>query len=619
LATSSPGFIRRSLRFCWRVLDTSRRVTINLLFLLLVLALAIGLLAGGPRKLDDKTALVLDLRGMLVEQDAASPRDLALAQARGESRSATRLRDVLRVLEAATTDARITSVLLVTDELHGGGLPMLHEVALALERFKAGGKPVIAWGSHFDQRQYYLAAHASQVYLHPMGQVLLEGFGGYRNYYRDALDKLGVSVNVIRVGSYKSFGEPYTANGPSPQASEADSFLINALWATFVADVEKARKLPAGSVMAGINNLPDMMKAVQGDTAKLALSTKLVDGLKTRDELRDLMLRRGAPDAAGKTFRQVGLDEYLAQLKQPGGGSAVGVVVAMGDITDGVADAGGVGGLSTSALIRKAREDDAIKAVVLRVDSPGGSAFGAELIRRELELTRKAGKPVVVSMGNVAASGGYWIAMAADEVIADASTVTGSIGVFSLLPTADKALDKLGVHTAGATTTWLRGAYDPRRPLEPRLAEVIQSSINHVYADFTSRAAQARKTTPQKIDEVAQGRVWTGQQAKERGLVDTVGGYTDALKSAAQRAKLEGGYRVVYMERDASRLDKVLRFISGGVYAQWLSGWLHTGLEPLQFAPEAAKDMAADMAWLAQAARAEQVFTPLTHCLCRQP
>lgn len=609
------------------MLDTSRRVVVNLIFLAVVLVLAVGWYTSGPRKLADKTALVLDLRGTLVEQDAGSPRDLALARVRGDSRSTTRLRDVLAVLKAGAADPRINSVLLITDELHGAGLPMLHEVAQALERFKASGKPVIAWGSRYDQRQYYLAAHASQIYLHPMGQVLLEGFGGYRNYYRDALDKLGVSVNVMKVGTFKSFGEPYTANGPSPEAAEADNYVLGALWAGYLVDVEKARKLPAGSIMNGINKLPELMKAAEGDGAKLAVSSKLVDGLKTRDQLRDAMLKQGERDVANKTFRQVGMDEYLGMQKPQLSGGVVGVIVAMGDITDGTANAGQIGGLSTAALVRQARDDDDVKAIVLRVDSPGGSAFGAELIRRELELTRQAGKPVVVSMGNVAASGGYWIAMAADEVVADASTVTGSIGVFTLLPTADKALDKLGVHTGGATSTWLRGAYDPRRPLDPRLADVIQSGINHIYMDFTTKAAQARKTTQPKIDQVAQGRVWTGQQALARGLVDTVGSYDDALKSAARRAKLGDDYRVAYIERGISRLDKVLRFVglsgvSVDVQLQWLPQWLTGGpvgpVDALQFAPQAARDMVDDLAWLAQAAGG-QAFAPLTHCLCRQP
>jgi protease IV len=282
------------------------------------------------------------------------------------------------------------------------------------------------------------------------------------------------------------------------------------------------------------------------------------------------MIQRGAPDDNEKTtFRQVGFDDYLQRLKPHRQGDAVAVVVAEGEIGDGEAPPGRIGGLSTAALIRKAREDVQVKALVLRVDSPGGSAFGAELIRRELELTRAAGKPVVVSMGDLAASGGYWVATAADEVMADAATVTGSIGVFTLLPTAEKALDKLGVHTGGVTTTWLGAAYDPRRAIDPRFAAVVQSSVDHTYADFIARVAAARKRSPAQIDAVAQGRVWTGAQALQRGLVDRLGSYRDALEVAAQRGKLPGAdhadFRVTYLEREPGRLQQLLELIGSPV------------------------------------------------------
>jgi len=316
----------------------------------------------------------------------------------------------------------------------------------------------------------------------------------------------------MKVGTYKSFAEPYIANGPSDAASEAEAFLYNDLWSSYTRDVEHARKLTAGSIMRGIDALPEEIKKVQGDLAKLALNNKLVDGLKTRDELRQLMLTYGVKDEQISSFRQINFEDYLSRIKPVinTNGNSVGVIVAEGEVSDGLAPPGSIGGLSTANLIRKAREDDQIKALVLRIDSPGGSAFGSELIRRELEITRKAGKPVVVSMGGVAASGGYWMSMSADEVIADSTTVTGSIGVFALLPTADKALDKIGVHSAGTTTTWLRGGYDPTRPIDPRFAELVQQSVNHIYADFISKASAARHATPEKIDAVAQGLVWTG-------------------------------------------------------------------------------------------------------------
>ncbi|MDB5756053.1 MAG: signal peptide peptidase SppA, partial [Massilia sp.] len=544
--------LRRGLGMAWRALDATRRTVLNLLFLAFLIFVLWAMFGGGVKPLAPKTALVLDLKGMLVEQSAGSVRDALMANVSGDARHTVQLRDVLTSLDNAAQDANIGSVVLLLEDMDGAGMAMLNEIGLAVDRVKAAGKPVIAWGDSYDQRQYLIAAHASEVYLHPMGVLDIKGFGHHRNYYRDALDKIGVTVNLMKVGTYKSFAEPYIGNGPSEAASEAESFLYNALWSTYTDAVEKNRKLPAGAVMALINDLPKRMEEAGGNAAKLVLSAKLVDGLKTRDELRAMMIERGAPDIEGNSFRQVGFDDYVARHHPKVFGDAVGVIVASGDITDGVAGPGAIGGRSTSNLIRKAREDDQIKAIVLRVDSPGGSAFGSELIRRELELTRAAGKPVVVSMGNVAASGGYWISMAADEVIADPSTITGSIGVFAILPTAEKVIDKLGIHTAGTTTTWLADAYNPLRPLDPRFGQLVQSSINHIYSEFTTKAALARKTTPEKIDAVGQGRVWTGAQAKERGLVDRLGSYRDALASAAARARLKGDYRVAYIERDSS-------------------------------------------------------------------
>ena len=352
----------------------------------------------------------------------------------------------------------------------------------------------------------------------------------------------------------------------------------------------------------------------------MALDLKLVDALKTQDEMRMLLIERGARDDAIKSFRQISFDAYLARLSPTLTGDAIGVVVAQGEIVDGDASAGTVGGLSTARLIRQAREDDAIKAIVLRVDSPGGSVFGSELVRRELELARTAGKPVVVSMGNVAASGGYWISTASDEVIADPATITGSIGVFALLPSADKALDKLGVHTEGTTTTWLGGAGDLRRPADPRFLALVQTGVDHIYADFTGKVAKARKTTPQAIDAVAQGRVWTGEQAKERGLVDTLGSFGDALKSAAKRAKLgdEGSYRVSYIEPEPGRIARLLEAF-GGATASFVAQQIDARTLPAAMPKQLASEVQADLGWLAATADARKPFTAVIHCLCTAP
>jgi protease IV len=635
MSTSVLSWFGRSLRGLWRLLDALWRAGRNLLLLALLVALVWGLLRPGVPALKPKTALVLNLSGPVVEQRSGNARDVALKQLQGEDDEQTQLRDVLAALEAAATDADIPHVLLMLDDFGGAGLATLREIAAAIQRFKASGKPVYAWGSHFDQRQYYLAAQANQVWLHPMGIVMVEGFGRYRNYYKDFFDKLGVQAHVVRAGKYKSFAEPYSRSGPSPEAAEAERLLFDTLWAGWTADVEKARQQPAGSVMQAIDSLPASLAAVGGDPARWALERKWVDGLKTRDELRTLLTTQGAVDEAHKTFRQINLGAYLQRIKPRTDGDAVGIIVAQGAITDGRAQPGSVGGLSTAELVRKARNDDKIKAVVLRVNSPGGSAFGSELVRRELELTRQAGKPVVVSMGDVAASGGYWISMAADEIVADPATITGSIGVVAMLPSAEGALDKLGIRAAGATTTWLGSGYDPRRGLEPRFEQLMQIAIDGAYRDFTGVVAKARKTTPEKIHEVAQGRVWSGNDALRLGLVDRLGRLDDAVASAARLAKLTDKPRLQYVEVEPGRLQKLMRRL-GVADTAWAKA-LDASTDPVRGAqaalqqagtlaalalglpPHLGAGLADDLAWLTEATTRPQPLAAQAHCLCTAP
>jgi protease-4 len=610
-------WLRRGASFTWRALDVSRRVVLNLIFVFILIALLVAIFSGA-KPLLPKTVLVLDLKGTLVEEHTGSVRDALLDNASGRGRRSVQLRDVLAVLDAAGRDPNISSVLFLPEQLSGAGLAMQHEIGAALERVKKAGKPVIAWAGSYDQRQYLMSSHASEVYLHPMGVVAIQGFGQYRHYYRDALDKLGVKVNVVKVGTYKSFAEPFVNNGPSPEAAEADAYLYNGLWADYTAQVEKNRKLAAGAVSQGIEQLPRLMEEAKGNMAQLAVNSKLVDGLKTRDQIRTMMMERGAKNDEGKNFRQVSFDDYLGRHRPAPFGNAVGVIVASGEIRDGQAPQGTIGGLSTATLIRRAREDDQVKALVLRVDSPGGSAYGSELIRRELELTRAAGKPVVISMGNLAASGGYWISMAADEVMADRSTITGSIGVFALVPTAEKVGEKLGIHTGGSTTTWLADAYNPLRPLDPRFTQVLQSAVGHIYGEFTRKAAQARKTTPDQIDQVGQGRVWTGAQAKERGLVDSLGTFKDALASAAKRAGLPADARIAYIQQEGPALDKLLSMLSGD-QARMLKLDLLLPLLAPGVPPSALQEVGRDLSWLNEAAERRSPFSAVVHCLCTAP
>ena len=610
--------VGRGLRGAWRWLDITRRALVNLVLLLLLGALLWAWLRPGAPTLEDKTALVLNISGTVVEQrSAVNLREQVLGQAQGQDSEQTRLRDVLAVLDAAAKDPKISHAVLMLDGLSGAGMVTLREMAAAIDRFKAGGKPVYAWGSDYDQRQFFLAAHATEVWLHPMGSVMVEGFGRYRTYYKDLFDKVGITANVLRAGKYKNAAETFAASAPSAETLESDTALWGTLWRSYTGAVEKARKQPAGSVAAAIDSLPASLLAAQNNPARWAVERQWVDALKTRDEMRALLIDKGVKDEENKTFRQVSMAEYLARIKPRTGGDAVGVVVAQGSISDGRAGPGSIGGLSTAELIRKAREDDKIKAIVLRVDSPGGSAFGSELVRRELELTRKAGKPVVVSMGNLAASGGYWISMAADEVIADEASITGSIGVVGLLPTAQGAMDKLGLRTGGVTTTWLGSAYDPKRTLDPRFAQLVQGFVDGTYRNFTVLVASARKSTPEKINELAQGRVWSGKDAQTRGLVDRLGSFNDAIAAATKLGKLAADPRIEYVEATPGRLQRVLQqFGVTEADVTLPQNGLRAALVGSGLLPPVAQTLAADLGWLADVADRHKPFAAVVHCLC---
>lgn len=610
------GLLVRMITFVWHSIDFSRRFVVNLIFLLLVLLLAAAIL--GPKPiLHRRTALVLVLNGDLVEQYRSDPGSRALAKALGEESPEVQLRDVLRAIESAKADVRIERIVLRTDALNSAGMASLREVADALRDFRAAGKEIIAYGDSFDQRQYLLAAQANEVYLHPSGSIMLEGLARFQPYFREGLqDKLAVDVHLFRVGEYKSAAEPFILDGPSPDAREADLFWMNDIWQRYLADIGAARGIEPEAISASIEQLPERLKAESGDLGKLARSEHLVDDLLTQDQVRDLLIERGVPDEDNHTFRQVDLDQYLGFISREnltlGNVDSVAVVVAQGEITDGDKPPGVVGGVSTSALIRDAREDDSVKALVLRVDSPGGSVFPSEQIRREVELTRAAGKPVVVSMGDVAASGGYWISMNADRIYADASTITGSIGIFGLWMSTPRTLEKIGVRTDGVGTTRFAGAFDPTRALDPAVGEIIQSVINAGYADFTGKVAAARDQTVDEVDKIARGRVWSGAQAKERGLVDELGGLRVAIDHAAELAKLDHAtYRVRYVETPLSPFAQFLTNLGGNASARALlreSGFARVWLGPQAQAIEQR------LSWL-ENARARPIQA-LAHCFC---
>lgn len=569
------------LRRFGRGLNLIRLVIINLVFFA-VLSILLLLIVGGfatskvDRTLQNDTVLVIKPQGELVEQYSVDPVQRTLARLSGDEPRQVQLRDLVGAIDAAAKDKHISRILLLPGDLQGGGFAALHEVGAALDRFRAAGKPVVAWAVNLDQGQYYLAAHADRLLVDPQGGVMLTGLANYRLFYKDLLDKLGVDVHLFRVGEFKSAAEPYILDHASIEAKQADSYWMNGLWDSYLAQVATLRKLDPATLRDDIDQLPQHIASTQGDLAQLALNEHLIDGTATRAGLIEMMRKEGVPaDRKGHGFRQIDLSDYVARLPQGNKSlkDGVTIVVAEGEISGGRRGPGSIGGESTAALIRAAREDRRTKALVLRVNSPGGEVFAAEQIRREVELTRASGIPVVVSMGNVAASGGYWISMNANRIFAEANTITGSIGIFGMYYSVPDTLAKLGVKSDGVATGPMAGAFDITRPLDPKVGAVIQAIINKGYRDFVGNVAKARGKSYQAIDAIAQGRVWTGQQALDRGLVDQLGGLQAAVAAAAKLAKLGEGYPVRYQEASMGGFERFLIGLNQNASVRLLQSW----------------------------------------------
>ena len=565
-----------------RGLNLVRLVILNLVFFSLLFVFLLLLTAGVAgsrmeRTLQNDTVLVIKPQGQLVEQYSIDPLQRALAGLSGNDPKQVQLRDLVGAIDAAAKDKRISRILLLPDDLQpSGGFAALREVGAALDRFRAAGKPVIAWAVNLDQNQYYLAAHADRLLVDPQGGVMITGLANYRLFYKDLLDKLGVDVHLFRVGEFKSAAEPYILDHASGAAKQADSYWMDGLWDSYLGEVATLRKLDPAVLRADIDNLPQTIATTQGDLAQLAMNEHLVDGLATRAELIAMLRKEGVPaDEKGHSFRQVDLARYAADLPADGKLFAPGVaiVVAEGEIAGGKQSAGSIGGESTAALIRAAREDRKTKALVLRVNSPGGEVYAAEQIRREVELTREAGIPVVVSMGNVAASGGYWISMNANRIFAEPNTITGSIGIFGMYYSVPNTLAKLGIQSDGVSTGPMAGAFDITRPLDPKVGAVIQAIIDKGYRDFVGKVAMARGRNYAAIDAIAQGRVWTGQQALDRGLVDQLGGLGDAVADAASLAKLGKDYPVRYQEAPLGGFARFLINLNHDASMRVLQSW----------------------------------------------
>jgi protease IV len=542
----SNGFLfGRVIGTAWAFVDGFRKLLHLFLLLALFLIVIAALSRPGPR-VPASAALIIAPQGALVDQLSGDPFEWAIARARGASVQETLLKDLIDAIRAAKDDDRIKAVVLHTDGLTEAGLSKLQELAAELVAFKESGKRVFATADGFDRNQYYLAAQADEILMHPMGFVLIDGYSRFLPYYKSLLDKLYIDYYVWTAGEYKSVVEPVTRDDMSAEDRESTAEYLNALWSSYQADVTEARSLPGDAMQRYADELVTLLRASGGDTARLALDYGLVDALAHRDVIRERIrevVGTNGDDDVG--FPAIGHDAYLrarpARAAAPASRSRVGVITLSGTILDGRQPPGTIGGDSAAQLIREAAEDERIKALVLRVDSPGGSAFASEVILREIEMFQQSGRPVVVSMGSVAASGGYWISMSADEIWASPTTLTGSIGVAFQMPTFPRTLNELGVNIDGIGTTALAGQYDVLQGLGEDIRALLGETVVQTYEQFIGRVAMYRGRSVEEVDSVARGRVWTGEEAFARGLVDALGDLEDAVASAAELAGLEAG------------------------------------------------------------------------------
>ena len=590
MAEKKPGIIRRFFRLIGNI-ATAIRYLFSLLFVGFFLLLIVGMFAEDIQPIPDKGALYLAPSGVLVDQKTYTDPFDQIFLGSSQRDSETLVRDIIEALDSARNDSRITHLLLDTDYMAGGGISKLEEISSALLRFKKSGKPIIAVGDNFNQQQYFLASHADEILLNPLGAVSITGFGTYRSYFKEALDKLKININVFRVGDYKSAVEPFLGSSMSSQVKQESRELIDSLWQFYSSQVEQLRGLPDGAIDDFANNLHFKLQAANGDSSALAKQQNLVDQIATRTEMF-AYLNEVLPGTDGE-FDSINMKAYLNHSRLSTRSSAaakahkVALVVAKGSIVDGEQPEGSVGGDTLAGIFSRLRDDSDVKAVVLRIDSGGGSAFASDIIRDAISATQKKGIPVVVSMGSYAASGGYWIAADADRVLALSTTLTGSIGVFGIIPTVENSLAALGVYSDGVGTTDIAGMMQLDRPMTQQSKMIFQAGVDNVYTRFISLVADGRSSTPAAVHEIAQGRVWTGEKALELGLVDQLGDLNDAIVVAAELANLEE-YEVDYRRKPLTVYEQLLMEMNTNISAS-LSGLGISSLLPVTIRQQAKK------------------------------
>ena len=604
----------RLIAAVWSGIDGFRKV-LHLVLLLFVFGIVVAAMSGSAPIFPNQAALRIQPVGALVEEFEGDPYDRAVEELLDEARPQTRVRDVIDALQYAKTDDRIKAVHLELSGLGGAGLPKLRRIGEAITEFKESGKPVIATADFLSQQSYYLAAHADKVYLHPEGLLILQGYGRFQNYFADAIEKLKIDWNIFRVGTHKSFVEPYTRMSMSDEDRDSTKNLIDQLWGIYQDDVEAARGLEDGVVDDYAINYLINIEAAGGDPAAVAVRQGLVDDLMTRNDVRDVMI--GYAGEKDGDYNSIGMLDYVAQMRlldtEQVKEQNVAVIVASGNILFGDQPPGTIGAESTTNLLRRALNDDSVKSVVVHIDSGGGSAFAGDVIADEIEALQVAGKPVVVSMSSAAASAAYFIAAGSDKIFASPATITGSIGVFGMFPTYQRTAEYLGIATDGVGSTQWSGQFRPDREMSDSARALFNVLIRDSYDNFIAHVSDYRGMDRQAVDEIAQGKVWTGQDAIENGLVDELGDIDDAIAAAAELAQLsDGSYGVKRIEPELSATEQF--------FVDLLSASANLGVGPASFTrrPGTLERLAGEL---------EQVIEPLTqfndpkgvysHCFCR--
>ena len=576
-------------RILWNTISVLRVVVLNLVFIVIISAIVISLAAEQEKPIESNTPLLINPAGFLVDKSSYDTTPLELLMGQENQQMETTLRDITTAIYAAAGDDRINAIILKLDHLFGGGISKLEEIGEALETFKSTGKPVITYGQSYNQQQYFLASYADEIYLHQMGSVFLTGYGMYRNYMKDAADKLLLDFHVFRVGEYKDAIENFTRNSMSNESREHNQRWIQELWQRYTKNVESIRDLTEGTIDKYIVGLSDAAVFNGRSNAEFAEALGLVDKIVDSVTVKDIFKKKFGTQDEDK-IKHVSFSRYLSDIQQKDStpnAEQIGLIVAQGTIVDGQAPETSIGSSSFVELLKRAQKDYSLKALIIRVDSGGGSAFASEIIREHIEKMIAKGIPVYISMGSIAASGGYWMSVPATEIWATPATITGSIGVWGLVPNFTQSLAKLGIYSDGIGTSPIADIFHPDREMSEPAKQLFQRNVEHIYHKFINLVAEGRNQDPAAINEIAQGRVWTGNKALELGLVDKLGSLQALIDSIASDLDTTN-FEIVEIERPLSPQEQFIRSIMEGAQTMSDKYQVHlfeaiTGVEPALF------------------------------------